>query len=203
MSQLFEALKARGVRRTAPKGAILVYDMDPSDSVYLVEEGRLRALLADEMGRELILGDMGPGDVFGEIALDGGPRSAIVRTQTPVTIRVVPGATVREIVASDPALVWSLVDLLCTRVRRLTSMVKLLALNDVYSRLRVFLTQISAASVPPNTDAYDQLTHAEIAQHIGCSREMVSRILSDLAAGGYVKTDKHRISLLKPLPERW
>lgn len=203
MMRLLDALRSIGNKRTVPKNAILVYDMDPSDSVYVVEEGRLRALLADELGRELILGDMGPGDIFGEVALDGHPRSAIVRTLTPVTICVVSGAAVRELVANDPTLVWELVDLLCARVRRLTSMVKLLALNDVYSRLRVFLARVDATPAQSRDGVGAQLTHAEIAQHIGCSREMVSRILSDLAAGGYIKTDKHRISLLKPLPERW
>jgi CRP/FNR family cyclic AMP-dependent transcriptional regulator len=80
--------------------------------------------------------------------------------------------------------------------------VKSLALDDVYSRLSALLQRLSVAEGERRVIA-QRLTQQDIAEHIGASREMVSRILKELTVGGYVEVKAGRIALLKKLPASW
>ncbi|MDE2048988.1 MAG: helix-turn-helix domain-containing protein, partial [Betaproteobacteria bacterium] len=91
---------------------------------------------------------------------------------------------------------------LILRVRALTDNVKSLALEDVYGRVAALLRRLS---VPEGEHRVvpDRLTQQDIAEHVGASREMISRIFKDLVKGGYVRIDAGRIVLLKALPAAW
>ncbi|MCY1382425.1 Crp-like helix-turn-helix domain protein [compost metagenome] len=79
-----------------------------------------------------------------------------------------------------------------------------MALIDVYGRLVSLLNRMAS---PPNERGErplrERLTHQAMAQHLACSREMVSRLLKDLESGGYIAVRERWIWLLKPLPARW
>ena len=75
------------------------------------------------------------------------------------------------------------------------------ALLDVYGRIRKLLG--THAKTEDGKLLTERLTHQDIADRVGSSREMVSKILKDLKMGGYIDIDKKRIEVLKPLPERW
>jgi len=77
---LLEKLAKLGTPRIFPSNMIVVSEGDTSDAFYVILSGRVRIYVSDEQGREMVLGEQGPGDFFGEIALDGGPRSATVAT---------------------------------------------------------------------------------------------------------------------------
>ena len=78
-----------------------------------------------------------------------------------------------------------------------------MALLDVYSRLRGLLEQ-RAQPQPDGTQVMaERLTHQAIASEIGCSREMVSRLMKDLESGGYLALRERRLVMLKGLPTRW
>jgi len=95
-----------------------------------------------------------------------------------------------------------LVRKLIGRVRSLTEQVRSLALKDVYSRLVRFLED-QAVEDDGRRAVRERLTQAEIAARIGGSREMVSRILSDLSAGGYIRVEAKQIVLQRKLPAHW
>jgi len=88
------------------------------------------------------------------------------------------------------------------RLRALTEMVGSLALLDVYGRVARLLLQ-SAREVDGVNIVQPEMTQQEIANHIGSSREMVSRILKDLKTGGYIETTGKQIIIRQALPHAW
>lgn len=200
--QLLQAMADRGGVKTFPAQAVLVNEEDESDSIFIVLKGKVKIYGAGANGREVVYTTLGPGEYFGEMTLDGGPRSASVMTLEPTTCVVVPGTQVRDFLGTHPDFALHLIRKLIALARRSTDAVKSLALDDVYTRIKKLLTELAVADgerlVVP-----DRLTQQDIADRVGSSREMVSRIFKQLTIGGYVGTEGRRIVLLKRLPPRW
>lgn len=196
---VMEALARRGGIRSYPAHAILVDEGDSTDSLYLVLEGRLKVYTSSEDGREAVLRELGPGDFFGVLALDGGRRSASVATLKATRCCVVPGSEVRQLLSDLPDLAMYLIRHLSGMARRLTDQVRGLALQDVYGRLTRLLIE---ASEPQGATRLlrHPMTQTDIAERIGASREMVGRILKELSSGGYIGQRDRRIEILKKLP---
>jgi CRP/FNR family cyclic AMP-dependent transcriptional regulator len=196
------ALAALGVERSFARGTIVVSEGDTTDALYIVLSGRVKAFVADASGRELVLGEMGEGRYFGEIVLDGGPRSASVITLEKTHFAIVSREAFASFLASNPKFALRLIKQLMRKVRQLTGDVKSLALLDVYGRVARLLIELAVAdgaeAVIPG-----RLTHHEIADRIGASREMITRIFKDLQSGGYIKVEARRIVIMKDLPKRW
>ena len=153
-------------------------------------------------GREVVYTTLGPGEYFGEMTLDGGPRSASVMTLEPTTCVVVTGSHVRDFLGSHPDFALHLIRKLIALVRRSTDTVKRLALDDVYTRITKLLYEM-AQEEEGRLVVGERLTQQDIADRVGSSREMVSRIFKQLTIGGYVSSESRRIVLLKKLPARW
>lgn len=199
---LIRQLAERGTARRFPPNTILFSEGDASDAVYVLLAGRVKVFSSNESGREVIYNTHGPGESFGELALDGGRRSASVMTLETCSIVVVPGADVRSFMADHPDFAWYLVRKFAAILRRSTLSVRSLALQDVYGRLAQTLKELSVVHEGlPTIDPAP--TQQELADRVGSSREMVSRILSALAVGGYLKRDGRRLVLLKKLPAHW
>ena len=182
---------------------MLIEEGDQSGSVYIVLSGRLRAFVSDARGREVTLGLHGPGEYVGEMSLDGGPRSASVQAVEPTVCAVVTRETMLRHIATDPELALGLIVRLIQRARLATESARSMALLDVYSRLRKFLEERAEAQADGTRRVAQRLTHQAIASEIGCSREMVSRLIKDLEGGGYVDTAGRQLLLLRDLPARW
>jgi CRP/FNR family cyclic AMP-dependent transcriptional regulator len=200
--QLLRAVAARGGVRAYPAHAVLVTEEDRSDALFIILSGRVKAYGSGDDGREVVYSTQGPGEYFGELTLDGGPRSASVMTLEPTTCAVVPGAEVRQLLATEPDFALHLVGKLIRLARASTEQVKSLALDDVYGRIARLLRRLARdeAGVPMVTD---KLTQQDIADRVGASREMVSRVLKPLTEGGYIEVRAGRIALLRKLPARW
>ena len=149
-----------------------------------------------------MLGTQGPGEYFGEMVLDGGPRSASVMTLEASRFAVIPKNKFRDFVLSHPGFSLHLIEKLIRRTRALTESVKSLALMDVYGRVARLLL---ALAVPEDGRFVieERLTQQDIASRVGASREMISRILKDLSIGGYITVDKKRITINKTPPRHW
>lgn len=199
---LLREIAARGGVRHYAAGAVLVTEDDRSDALYIVLAGRVKIYGAGDDGREVVYGTMSTGEYFGEMTLDGGPRSASVATLEPTSCAVVPGADVRDFLAHHPDFALHLVMKLIRRTRGLTEQVKSLALDDVYGRLAKLLRTLARDEDGVPT-LPERLTQQDIAERIGASREMVSRIMKPLAEGGWTGQKGGRITLLKKLPARW
>ncbi len=200
---LLQAMASRGGVKRFPAQAVLINESDESDSVYIVLSGRVKVYGASEDGREVVYATQGPGEYFGEITLDGGVRSASVMTLEPTTCVVVPGAQMREFLGSHPEFALHLVRKLIGMVRQATDNVKSLALQDVYGRLVRLLNALAVAEPDGRLVVTERLTQQDIADRIGSSREMISRIFKQLTEGGYVAVEGRRIVLLRKLPAGW
>lgn len=165
-----------GHRHPTPGGCLAkLAERDTTDALYIILAGRVKVFVADRDGHELVLGEMGAGEYFGEMVLDGGPRSASIMTLEKTRFAVVSRETFVEYLNANPAFAMRLIKQLIRRVRTLTGSVKSLALLDVYGRVARLLIDLA------ERDGEDwavpgRLTHQEIASRIGSSREMVTRI---------------------------
>lgn len=203
---LLQAIASRGGVRHYPAQAVLVTEDDLSDSLFIILRGRVKAYGAGPDGREVVYSTQGVGEYFGEMTLDGGPRSASVMTLEPTTCAVVPGAEVRDFLATHPDFALHLVTKLIKLARASTDQVKSLALDDVYGRIARLLQRLAQPEpdLPEGVRVVpEKLTQQDIAERVGSSREMVSRVLKPLTVGGYIGQRDGRISLLKKLPARW
>ena len=197
------ALAVRGAVRRYRKGTLLIQEGDQGDTLFIVVQGRVKAFSMDARGREVTFGVYGPGEYLGEMSLDGGPRSASVITLDPSTCVVVTRQTLLGHIGEYPEFALELLSLVIRRARLATQGARSLALIDVYGRLVQLLNSLAEDRGDGAHVIAGRLTHQDIASRVGCSREMVSRLLKDLETGGYVGSEGRQLVLLKPLPLRW
>ncbi|MET0544584.1 MAG: Crp/Fnr family transcriptional regulator [Variovorax sp.] len=195
-------LAALGVQRRYRTHAVLINEGDRGDAIYVVLAGRLRAFVSDARGREATLSHHGPGEYVGEMSLDGGPRSASVQAVEPTLCAVVTRETVLRHIAAEPDFAMGLILRLIRRARLATESARSMALLDVYTRLKLLLEERAQLQADGKM-VVGRLTHQTIASEIGCSREMVSRLLMDLKRGAYLLDERSTLTILKPLPARW
>jgi CRP/FNR family cyclic AMP-dependent transcriptional regulator len=196
------ALADAAVVRTFPKNTIVVTEGERSDSLYVILSGRVKVFVSDEHGKELVLNVEGPGEYFGELALDEGPRSASVATLEPCKMAVIANDVLRGFLADHPEAALQLIRGLIGRTRRATESLKDLALLDVYGRVAKLLLELARES--EGRLVIDQrLTQQDIADRVSASREMVSRILKDLTTGGYVSHEGGKIVIQRRPPRAW
>lgn len=207
---LFDALAPReiaaladaAIARKYPKNAIVVTEGERSDSLYVILAGRVKVFVSDEHGKELVLNVLGPGEYFGEFALDEGPRSASVATLEPCEVAVIANQMVWGFLAVHPEAAAQLIRGLIARLRRATESLKDLALLDVYGRVAKLLLEL-ARDADGALVIDERLTHQDIADRVSASREMVGRILKDLETGGYVAHQGGKIVVRRRPPRAW
>jgi CRP/FNR family cyclic AMP-dependent transcriptional regulator len=203
LSEPLRVLARRGEIRRYRKNTLLIEEGDHGDTLYLILAGRLRSYASGDKGREITYGVYGPGEYLGEMSLDGGPRSANVITLEASTCAVITRTTLQLHIAEHPEFAFDLIGKLIRRARAATLSAKQLALNDVYGRLVLLLDGLAAVQPDGSRLIEERLTHQELANHLGCSREMVSRLMKDLEQGGYLQTQPRQWQLLRALPARW
>ena len=188
--------------RTFPKNTIVVTEGERSDSLYVILSGRVKVFLSDEHGKDLVLRVEGPGEYFGELALDEGPRTASVGTLESCKMAVIANDVVRGLLASHPEAALQLIRGLIGRMRYMTENLKDLALLDVYGRVAKLLLEL-ATEVDGRLVIDQRLTQQDIADRVSASREMVSRILKDLTTGGYIGNEGGKIVIQRRPPRAW
>jgi CRP/FNR family cyclic AMP-dependent transcriptional regulator len=197
-----DALAAAGSVRAYPKHTLLIQEGDRSDQLYMVLSGRLKVFLSDSGGREIVIDTLGPRQFFGEMALEGEPRSASVMTTEPCRLAVIERDDFKRFLAENPDAAYALIVTLIRRARNLTRAVGSLALLDVYGRVARLLLD-NAVEEEGRLVVGERLSQQEIARRVSASREMVSRIVTDLREGGYIGIEADRMVIYRPLPKRW
>ncbi len=189
-------------KKTFPRNTILVSEGDTTDSLYIICSGKVKVIINDDEGREVILSVLGAGDYFGEMALlDNEPRSACVMTKEQTELLTISKQSFMDIFSSHPV-AYNLLTGLTRRLREANKKIESLALLDVYGRIARLFAQL-AAEQENGTHTLEKLTHQEIANMIGSSREMVSIILKELVNGSFITIDKKHITINKKLPYSW
>jgi CRP/FNR family cyclic AMP-dependent transcriptional regulator len=195
-------LATRGQIRSFPKNTVFINEGDRGDSLFIIVSGRVKVYVSDNQGREMILDIHGPGQYVGEMALDGRPRSASVMTLEATACAMVTREMLKEAIIADPDLAMSLIEELIDRARIATDTIKNLALMDVYGRVARLLLSL-ARERDGKLVVPERMTQQDIADRVGASRDMISRIFKDLTTGGYVTVVDRQITLNRRPPPRW
>jgi CRP/FNR family transcriptional regulator, cyclic AMP receptor protein len=196
-------LAQRGSVRSFPKHTVIINEGDRGESMFVILAGKVKVYVSDDDGREMILDIYGAGDYVGEMSLDGRPRSASVMTLEPTICSVVTREALKEAVASSPDFAMKLIDTLIDRARIATDNVKNLALMDVYGRVARLLLSLAKEQPDGKLLVPERMTQQDIADRVGASRDMISRIFKDLTIGGYVTVVDRVITINRKPPARW
>lgn len=196
------ALDNKAVVRTFRKHTIIVNEGDLTDSLYLILSGRVKVYLSDKSGKELILDIKGPGEYFGEMVLDEGPRSASVMALEPSQFVIIARNDFRDFILKHPEIALHIIQNLIKLARGLNESVRSLAMLDTYGRVARMLLDL-ATEKEGKLVIPARMTQKEMASRVGASREMINRILRDLTVGGYIKVEEGFITINKPPPSKW
>lgn len=197
------ALFAHALVRTFPKNTILITEGDrTTDSIYLIQSGKVKVFLSSADGKEVDLDVLEPGDYFGEMELDQGPRSASVVVIERSQLVVIPQAEFRKFVAENPDFAMQLVHKLIARTRGLLKSVKSLALLDVSERVARLLLDM-ATEENGKLVITEKLSKRDIAKRVGATREMASRVFKDLVSSGFIALEPQKITIARRLPRHW
>lgn len=203
LPETLRLLARRGELRRFRKGQRLIQEGEYADTLFIILSGRVRVFGSDDRDREITYGTYGPGEYVGEISLDGGPRSASVVALETCSCAVVTRHALLQHIAAYPEFALDVLAKVIRRARAATLSAKQLALNDVYGRLVLLFNELAVPQPDGTRWIAERLTHRETANRLGCSREMVSRLLKDLATGGFVRPDGSGWRIERPLPTRW
>lgn len=199
-ASLIDRLSARADVHELPEGTVLFEEGDAADTVYILLAGRVKVFSRSDGKREVIYNVVGPGELLGELFVDGGPRSASVETLSEVRLLAFEGHSVLEVVAQYPELAHAMVVSLSERLRRATRQIRSLSLDGAKTRV-VALVQELAVPDGEHQLLPSEITQQFIASRIGATREMVNQVMRGLMRTGHLRRDGDRgIVLLKELP---
>ena len=171
-------------RKSFPRGTTIIAAGDVTESLFVVISGRLKVMMSDDEGREVILAILGPNEFFGEMGMiDDAPRSASVVALEACELLSLSKRDFRRCLAENFEMAMTVMRGLVTRLREADQKIGSLALMDVYGRVAHLLLEI-AETVDGRKVVTKKLAKQDIAKMIGASREMVSRVMKDLQAGG-------------------
>jgi len=175
---------------------------DAANALYVILDGRVRIFAQGDEDKEITLNELGEGQYFGELALiTDKPRCASAITTADARLLAVSKPQFMEFLATTPDAAPRMIQHLADKVRELTQDVERLALQDVYGRLVDTLNQ--RAELVGGRLITGTITQQELANLVGASREMISRIFKELKAGDYISLEGKRIVLERELPARW
>jgi CRP/FNR family transcriptional regulator len=194
------------VPRSFPAGTRVFHEGDSSDACYIVSEGSFRVTREHSDGRAITLATLGPGEIFGELAmLDGDTRSASAESITDGTLLALPANDVRSLLGRNPEIALKLVAGLVRRLRAANMRLSRQSFQTVPSRVAGILAQLSREGQEGGGDGDGEMSEitirmnqTDLAQLAGTSRESVSRFLAELERAGGVRSGRGGVTVLQP-----
>lgn len=182
--------------RSYPRNVYVMQAGDETDSLYVILSGKVKVVIADDQGREVILGFMGSQDFFGEMGLlDDQPRSASIYTLEPCEMLRLSKAGFVSCLKENSDVAMLVIRNLVRRLREADRKIESLALVDVSGRVARLLMdmaqEVDGRLVVPRMPAKQ-----EIARMIGASREMVSRVVKELEVRGLIRTERRSVVIM-------
>ncbi len=186
-----ESIVALLIERHIPKGHTIVEEGLAGDYMYVIREGEVKVTKLSGDGREKILGLLGPGDFFGEMALlDNTVRSASVKSLTETHILALSRSDFLKELRHSPDLAMAVIQELTHRVRQMDEQASSLSFQRVKERTQGLLRRMAKHETPnPGRRATPALTHQQIADMIGTSRETVTRVVKRLKNQGWLEQE--------------
>jgi CRP-like cAMP-binding protein len=192
LRELAEALRPRRYRR----GETIFVTGDPGTSLCVVNTGRIKLALSSHEGREVILDVLGPGEVFGELALlDGEPRSADAVSIEATELLLLHREAFLRFLRERPEVAINLLGVLSRRLRRDAQLVQDAAFLDVPARLARTILRL-AEPAEDGTLRTPRLTQSDLAAAAGTTRETLNKWLGFFAEQGFVKWNRSQVTVI-------
>jgi CRP/FNR family cyclic AMP-dependent transcriptional regulator len=167
-----------------PAKSIIIKEGDPSADLFYIISGSVTVIVEDVKGKEIVLAYLNPGDYFGEIGLfdDDHRRSAFVRAKTKCEIAKISYERLKSLEDIFPEILFKIASQLAFRLRKTSRKVSDLAFTDVQGRVaRTLLELCKEPDAMTHPDGMQiKITRQELGRIVGCSREMVGRVLKSL-----------------------
>ncbi len=182
------------------RGEVLFHEGDEGDEVFFVLDGKVKLGRVAAAGRENLLAILGPGQMFGEVALfDPGPRSATVTAVTDVTLASLAHKELLTWISGRPEVGHQLLTQLASRLRRTNDVVADLVFSDVPGRVAKALIDLADRFGKEDAEGihvHHDLTQEELAQLVGASRETVNKALADFVSRGWLKLEPRSVVII-------
>jgi CRP/FNR family cyclic AMP-dependent transcriptional regulator len=179
-------------RRQLDAGEVLFQKGDKGDALYGVRRGRIRIETGTAGGGRLTLNMLGPGDLFGEIALfDGQPRTADAVSAEPSELFMVRRSDFLAYLEREPRITVRLLELLCQRIRWVSDRMEEAVLLPLHARLARRLCALA-----DDFGSEVHISQEELGIYVGAARESVNRQLQEWRRAGIIELRRGRISLL-------
>lgn len=177
--------------RTLLRGEVLALEGEPCTTVYLIVEGRIRALKMSPQGREQVVRELrSPEAIYLVPALDGGPLPATTRAATRATLLALRRDALLDLLSRHPPVAMRVLHDFAGRLRRFTTLIEDLSLRTVPERLAKLLIERAASPDP------QRITQQEMAIQLGTVREVVARGLAQFEAQGWIHVQRGTIEIL-------
>ncbi len=192
-AQLMQEMLSSSVTKTIPSGARIYSEGDGCSAIAFVLSGGIRVYKTGETGREITLYEIGPGETCilnasCILAHTTYPANAVAASN--VDVLLVPSEAFRRLVTGNEAMRDFVFTLLSRRLSLVMELVEEVAFGRMDERLMEYLVEKSENSIL-------ETTHQKIANDLGTSREVVSRLLKDFERKGRVRLSRNSIVLLK------
>ena len=186
---------------TVKRGATIAAKGDPGNNLFAVITGTVKISSSSPDGRSAILNLIGPGEIFGEIAvLDGAPRSADATANTNCELYIIDRRDFLPFVKSQPALAMKFIELLCTRLRWTSEQVEQIILQNLPGRLASALLRLTEKHKLAPGGRTIAVTQQEISEMVGMTRESINKQLRVWADRKWVRLEHGAIVVLNAEP---
>ena len=197
-----DELSSMMTKKVFARNQLIISQGDHTRSLFVILSGRLKVFVNDEAGNQTIFAFLQEGDYCGELSLlDAEPRSASIVTLVKTEALQLSYQQFEVFLQTHPKVCWAIFKSLTASIREMDGMISALTSKDIYGRLVHVLHKESHEE--KGKMVTKPLTHQDIAEMIGASREMVTRILNELRKGDYISIANKKICIEKKLPARW
>jgi CRP-like cAMP-binding protein len=199
-SEELEAVRQLVFERSAERGELILLEDEPTQMVYFVVTGVVKAFKTSAAGKEQILSILRPGDSFNDPSVfDGGPNPVSAIAMSPVRLYGISKADMETLLREHPGIALNIIKVLAGKVRHFVSLVEDLSFRHVTGRVAKLLLEYAAAS--PGEEEKEKgprprLTQQDMAAMVGTAREVVGRSLRALEEEGAIKMERHRIAIV-------
>jgi len=198
--EAFAALTKEITEVDLSRGATLFYEGDPGDQLYFIVSGKMKLGRTASDGRENLVAVMGPGEIFGEMALfDPSPRSTSATAVSETRLAGLKHENLRKVIQHSPEVSAQLLQALARRLRRTNENLADLVFSDVPGRVAKALLDLADRFGRPATDGIlvaHELTQEELAQLVGASRETVNKALAEFVQRGWIRLEARAVVIL-------
>ncbi len=191
-------LAERTIMRSYARGGVIAKPDDPPDTIYLIKKGRVKLTRYSASGREHVLALLEPGEIYGERAL-GGTTAVHCEAFEDTLICVLSLSHFEELLRAKPDLALRVIKALARRLRRAEEEIENFAFRDVPGRLSALLVRLAEAGAESGSSPESQrrlvlrLTHQDLANMIGATRETVTNVLSRFRDMGLITIQRREI----------